>query len=127
MNRERSQAEAYATAVDHLLEQGTPSVVRSADEPLLELADRLRQTASPTMIDPHFRAGLRQRLLQSEGFAELAEGRYAVLDTAIGRLHIAYRGRVICGVSLASDDATFEQRCMARDGLQLRRETEPPA
>jgi methylated-DNA-[protein]-cysteine S-methyltransferase len=127
MNRERSQAEAYATAVDHLLEQGTPSVVRSADEPLLELADRLRQTASHTMIDPHFRAGLRQRLLQSEGFAELAEGRYAVLDTAIGRLHIAYRGRVICGVSLASDDATFEQRCMARHGLQLRRETEPPA
>jgi O-6-methylguanine DNA methyltransferase len=127
MNRERSQAEAYATAVDRLLDQGTAPIVRSVDEPLLDLADRLRHVASPTMIDPRFRASLRQRLLQSEGFAERAEGRYAVLDTAIGRLHIAYRGRVICGASLASDDVTFEQRCLARHGVHFRRETEPPA
>jgi len=127
MSRERSQAEAYATAVDLLLDQGTRLIVRSANEPLLDLAECLRQTSSPTMIDPRFRASLRQRLLQSEGFAERAEGRYAVLDTAIGRLHIAYRGRVICGASLASDDVTFEQRCLARHDLHLRREAEPPA
>jgi O-6-methylguanine DNA methyltransferase len=127
MNHERSQAEAYATAVDRLLDQGISPVVRSADEPLLDLADRLRQAASPMMIDPRFRASLRQRLLQSEGFEERAEGRYAVLDTAIGRLHIAYRGRMICGASLASDDVTFEQRCLARHGVHFRRETEPPA
>ena len=54
-------------------------------------------------------------------------GRYAVLDTAIGRLHIGYRGRVVCGVSLASDDVTFEQQSMARHGIHFRRETEPPA
>ena len=117
MSRERNQAETFAAAVDHLLDQGASPVVRSVDEPLLDLANRLRQTASPTMIDPRFRASLRQRLLQSEDIAALAEGRYAVLDTAIGRLHIAYRGRVICGVSLASDDVTFEQRCMARHGV----------
>ena len=127
MSRERSQAEMFAAAVDHLLDQGAPPVVRSMDEPLLDLANRLRQTASPTMIDPRFRASLRQRLIQSEGIAELAAGRYAVLDTAIGRLHIGYRGRVICGVSLASDDVTFEQQGMARHGIHLRRETEPPA
>src|SRR5262245_25175076 len=127
MSREQSQPETFAAAVDQLLDQGTPPVVRGVTEPLLDLANRLRQTASPTMIDPCFRASLRQRLLQSKGVRELREGRYAVLDTAIGRLHIAYRGRVICGVSLASDDVTFEQRCMARHGLHLRRETEPPA
>jgi O-6-methylguanine DNA methyltransferase len=127
MSRERNQAEAFATAVDCLFDQGTPPMVRSADEPLLDLANRIRQSASPAMIDPRFRASLRQRLLQSENVAALAEGQYAVLDTAVGRLHIAYRGRVICGVSLASDDVAFEQRCMARHGLHLRRETEPPA
>jgi O-6-methylguanine DNA methyltransferase len=126
MNRERSQAEAYATAIDRLLDQGTLPIARNSDEPLLDLAGRLRQTASPTMIDPRFRASLRQRLLQPEGASEIAEGRYAVLDTAIGRMHIAYRGRVICGASLASDDVTFERRCLARHGLHLRRETEPP-
>jgi methylated-DNA-[protein]-cysteine S-methyltransferase len=126
MSRERNQAEAFATAVDCLFDQGTPPMVRSADEPLLDLANRIRQSASPGMIDPRFRASLRQRLLQSENVAALVEGQYAVLDTAIGRLHIAYRSRVICGVSLASDDVTFEQRCLARHGLHLRRETEPP-
>ena len=74
MSRERNQAETFAAAVDHLLDQGAPPVVRSVDEPLLDLANRLRQTASPTMIDPRFRASLRQRLLQSEGMAELAAG-----------------------------------------------------
>jgi O-6-methylguanine DNA methyltransferase len=127
MKRERSQAEAYARAVDRLLDQGTPLVNTSADGPLLDLANRLRQTASPAMIDPRFRANLRQRLLQSRGVAEPAEGRYAVLETAVGRLHIAYRGRVICGVGLAGDAVAFEQRCRARHRLQLRREPEPPA
>jgi methylated-DNA-[protein]-cysteine S-methyltransferase len=127
MKHDRSAAEAYATAVDRLLEQGAPPLLRSVDKPLLDLADRLRQTASPTMIDPGFRASLRQRLVQLKGVAEVTEGRYAVLDSGIGQLHVAYRGRVICGVSLGSDDVTFERRCMARHGLHLRRETEPPA
>jgi O-6-methylguanine DNA methyltransferase len=127
MNREQSQAEAYATAVDRLLEQGIPPAVMSAEKPLLDLAYRLRQTALHTMIDPRFRATLRQRLLQSKGIAGPAEGRYAVLDTAIGRLHIAYRDRVICGVSVATDDVTFEQCCVDRYGIYPRRDAEPPA
>ena len=126
MDREQSRAETFAAAVDHLLDRGTPPVVSSVDESLLYLADRLRQDAVPTMIDPCFRTSLRQCLLQSEGVAGLAAGRYAVLDTAIGRLHIAYRGRVICGVSLGSDEVTFEQQCMAHHGLHFKRETEPP-
>jgi O-6-methylguanine DNA methyltransferase len=127
MSRERSQAETFAAAVDHLLNGGTSEVVRNVDVPLLELANCLRQTASSMMIDPQFRAGLRRRLIRSEGAAEPVEGRYAALETAIGRLHIAYRRRVICGVSLASDDVTFERRCLARRGLRCRREAEPPA
>jgi O-6-methylguanine DNA methyltransferase len=127
MNREQSQAEAYAAAVDRLLEQGIPPAVMSAEKPLLDLAYRLRQSAPPTMIDPHFRATLRQRLVQSQDSAGPAGKRYAVLDIAIGRLHIAYRGRVICRVSVASDDVTFERRCADRSGIHPRRDTEPPA
>jgi O-6-methylguanine DNA methyltransferase len=126
MKRERSEAEAYATAVERLLEWGTPALIRGAHKPLLDLADRLRRTASPAMIDPGFRAGLRQRLVRKGG-ASVAEGRYAVLDSAVGQLHIAYRGRVICGASLGSDDVTFERRCLARHNLRLRREAAPPA
>ena len=127
MNREQSQAEAYALAVDRLLEQGTSPAIISAEKPLLDLAYQLRQTAPHTMIDPRFRATLRQRLSQSKGLAEPAERRYAVLDTAVGRLHIAYHGRVICGVSVTTDDVTFEQRCVARHGMPPRRDVEPPA
>jgi O-6-methylguanine DNA methyltransferase len=127
MSRERSQAETFAAAVDLLLNGGTPPAVRDVDGPLLELAKCLRQTSSPEMIDPRFRAGLRRRLLRSGGVAEPVEGRYAALETAIGRLHVAYRGRVICGVSLASDGATFERQCLARHGTLFRREAEPPA
>ena len=59
MNREQSQAETFATAVDDLFDQGTPPVVSNVDESLLSLANRLRHTASHTMIDPRFRASLR--------------------------------------------------------------------
>jgi O-6-methylguanine DNA methyltransferase len=126
MNREQRRAEAYATAVDRLLEHGTPPAVMHADKPFFDLAHRLRQSAPPSMIDPRFRATLRQRLLQSKAMAESAAMRYAVLATAIGRLHIAYRARVICGVGVATDDVTFEQRCLERHGIYPRRETDPP-
>jgi O-6-methylguanine DNA methyltransferase len=126
MNREQSQAEAYARAVDRLLEQDAPAAVANAEEPLLDLAHRLRQTAPDAMIDPRFRADLRRRLLQSSGTREEGEMHYAVLETAIGRVHIVYRGRVIGGVSVSTDDATFEQRCVARHGIRPRRHTEPP-
>jgi O-6-methylguanine DNA methyltransferase len=126
MNRKKSQAEAYATAVDHMLGRGTPPAVMDAEKPLLDLAYRLWRTALHTMIDPHFRATLRQRLLQSKGSAGAAEEQYAVLDTTLGRLHIAYRGRVICGVSVATDDATFEQRCAERYGVRPKRDAKPP-
>jgi methylated-DNA-[protein]-cysteine S-methyltransferase len=126
MNREKSQVEAYAAAVDHMLEQGTPPGVMSAERPLLDLAYRLWRTAPHAMIDPHFRATLRRRLLQSKGNTGAAEERCAVLDTPIGRLHIAYRGRVICGVGVATDDTTFEQRCAERYGVRPRRDTAPP-
>src|SRR5262245_23803307 len=126
MSRERNEAEMFAAAVDSLLEP-TNLVERSATgDPLLEMAKRLRQTASPTLNDPGCRDSLRQRLLASPGAAGPAAGRYAVLDTAIGRLHIAYRGRVVCGVSLASDDLRFEQQCLARYGRRFSREAEPP-
>jgi O-6-methylguanine DNA methyltransferase len=127
MSRERNEADMFAAAVDSLLES-TNLVERSATgDSLLDMAKRLRQTASPTMIDPRFRVSLRQRLLASQGVAAPGAGRYAVMDTAIGRLHIAYRGRVVCGVSLASDDLTFEEQCLVRHGQRFSREAAPPA
>jgi O-6-methylguanine DNA methyltransferase len=126
MNREQSQAETYARAVDHLLDQGTSPAVVHAAKPLLDLACRLRQTAPQAIIDPHFRANLRQRLLQSKGLGEPAEARYAVLDTTIGALHVAYRRRVICAVGVALDDITFEQRYAQRYGGWPIRDAEVP-
>jgi O-6-methylguanine DNA methyltransferase len=126
MNREQSPTEAFASVVDYLLERGRPPAVMGAEKPLLDLACRLRQTAPQAIMDPRFRASLRQRLLRSKGSAELAETRYAVLDTAIGPLHVAYRGRVICSVGVALDDTIFEQRYAQRYGEWPRRDVEVP-
>lgn len=126
MNREQSQTEAFASAVDRLFEQGTPPAVMGAEKPLLDLACQLRQTAPQAMIDPRFRAGLRQRLVRSKGFTEPVETRYAVLDSAVGPLHVAYRGRVICGVGVALDDSTFERRYTERYGEWPRRDPGVP-
>jgi O-6-methylguanine DNA methyltransferase len=126
MNREQSQTEAFASAIDHLLEQGTPPAVRGVEKPLLDLACQLRQTAPQAMIDPHFRASLRQRLLRSKALAEPGETRYAGLDTAIGIMHVAYRGRVICDVGVGLDDTTFEQRYAQRYGEWPRIDAESP-
>src|SRR5919109_1138205 len=127
MNRDRSQAEAFAAAVGRMLEQGALPTVTSLEKPLLDLADRLWRTAPRRLIAPRFRASLRQRLLQSKGVAALAEERYSALDSAIGHLHVAYRGRVICGVGVATTGATFAQRCVERYGRRPRRDAEPPA
>ena len=124
MNHEQSQAEAFAAAIDRMLAQGTPAVVKGIEPSVLDLAYRLWRMAPPTLIEPRFRVSLRQRLIQPPS---TAEERYAMLETAIGRLHIAYRERVICGVGVATDDGTFEQRCVARLGIHPTRDTEPPA
>jgi O-6-methylguanine DNA methyltransferase len=126
MNREQRQAEAFAAAIDRLLEQGAPAALTGTEKPLLDLAHQLWRTAPYTLIDPGFRVTLRQRLLQSPTAAAAAEERYTVLHTAIGALHVAYRGRLIGGVGIATDDRTFEQRCLARHGVRPAREIEPP-
>jgi O-6-methylguanine DNA methyltransferase len=64
--------------------------------------------------------------MESTGFADFIAARYVEVGTAIGRLHVAYRGRIICGVGLDSDDLTFEQRCITCHGFQARRATEAP-
>jgi O-6-methylguanine DNA methyltransferase len=125
MNREQSQAEAYATAVDHLLGQGTLPASLSVEQALLDLAQQLRQAAPYTAIDPKFRATLRQHLLQ--GRAAFAALRYAVVESVVGPLHIAYHGRVIGGLSVSTDDQTFEQRCVERHGIRPRHDRQPPA
>jgi O-6-methylguanine DNA methyltransferase len=122
MNRDQRQAEGFAAAIDRLLEQGT-SAVTGPETPLLDLVYRLWRTAPHAAIDPLFRAALRRRLLQPQG---AAEEHYAVLDTALGPLHIAYRGRVITGVGVATDGRAFERRRLERHGARPRRDAEPP-
>jgi O-6-methylguanine DNA methyltransferase len=55
-----------------------------------------------------------------------ADERYAVLETAIGLLHIAHRGRVICGLGVATEDRAFEQHCLERYGFHPARDPQPP-
>lgn len=127
MSREQVQAEAFATAVDQLLERRTPTTTATTEQPLLDLAYRLWQTAPHAMIAPELRATLRQRLLRRKIAAGSTDERYAVLDTPIGRLHAAYRGRAICGVGLETDDTAFEQLSFRRRGVRPIRDIEPPA
>jgi O-6-methylguanine DNA methyltransferase len=124
MKNEQRPAETLAAAIDRMLERGKPTTLRGTDPSLLDLAYRLWRTAPHPMIDPHFRVRLRQRLMRPPS---APEERYAVLETAVGRLHIAYRGRVVCGVGVATDDETFEGRCVARLGIHPLREAKPPA
>lgn len=123
MNRKRSPAEAFAAAIDRLLARGRMATAEGTEPPLLDLAYRLWRTAPDTMIDPRFRLGLRQRLLR---LPSPAAERYAVLETAIGLLHIAHRGRVICRLGVATDDRAFEQRCLERYGIHPARDPQPP-
>src|ERR671915_2066064 len=106
MNHEQRPAEAFAAAIDRLLARGRLETAEDTDPSLLDLAYRLWRAAPRTLIDPRFRVSLRQRLMLSP---PTAEERYAVLETAIGRLHIAHRGRVVCGLGVATDDRAFER------------------
>jgi methylated-DNA-[protein]-cysteine S-methyltransferase len=126
MAREQREAEAFASAVDHMLEGSTPPSAASMEPGLLELAYRLWQTAPQAAIDPNFRARLRQRLVQQKRAAALMGERYAVLDTPIGRLHVAYRGRVICAVGVETDDTAFARCCFERRGVRPGRDSAPP-
>jgi O-6-methylguanine DNA methyltransferase len=123
MNHERSPAEAFAAAIDRLLARGRLETAEDTDPSLLDLAYRLWRAAPRTLIDPRFRVSLRQRLMLSP---PTAEERYAVLETAIGRLHIAHRGRVVCGLGVATDDRAFERLCLERYGIQPARDSQPP-
>ena len=121
---QHDQVEVLAAAIDRLIERGTSAGVTGVDPSLLEVADRLRRSAPQTMIDPRARIKLRQRLIQSASFAVL---RSVVLETAVGPLQVAYRGRAVCGVSLLTDRRTFAQRCLQRYGVQPVYDIEPPA
>ena len=126
MAREQREAEAFARAVDRLLEGSTPPSATSMESSLLALACQLWQTAPQAMIEPSFRATLRRRLVQQKSAAALVLERYAVLETPIGRLHVAYRGRVICAVGVETDDTAFARHCFERRGVQPSRDAAPP-
>lgn len=126
MRRDKSASETFAEAVDQMLEEGRPAANARTDPTLLDLAYRLWRTAPHAPIDPHFRASLRRRLLQQPRSAS-AQIHYAALDTPVGHVHVAYRGRVIYAVGVDTAPAAFEQHCMARRGVRPECHTEPPA
>ncbi len=51
---------------------------------------------------------------------------YAVIDTPIGPLRVAWNGRGVSAVEGAADDAAFERRFHARTGRVARRRTDLP-
>ena len=84
-------------------------------DPLTETAlAGLRETAPP---------GLTHATLVAVGLAD----DYAVIDSPIGPLRVAWNGRGVSEVAGATDDETFEARFRARTGRPARRIAELPA
>jgi O-6-methylguanine DNA methyltransferase len=127
MARDKSASETFAKAVDQMLGEGRPAASACTEPTLLDLAYRLWQTAPHALINPHFRASLRRRLLQQEAGSAPVQIRYAALDTPVGHVHVAYRGRVICAVGVDTAPAVFEQRGIERWGARPERDAGPPA
>ncbi len=110
----RAAAERFAAATDALLHGGPPEMLE-AISPEVALAARLRAGAGAGIPDPSFISGLRDELrarvaASGSGNARGAV-RYAVMETPIGRLALAYRdGRVLyCSVVGAEADEQFSQ------------------
>jgi O-6-methylguanine DNA methyltransferase len=74
----------------------------------------LRETAPP---------GLTHATLVAVGLAD----DYAVIDSPVGPLRVAWNGRGVSEVAGATDDETFEARFRARTGRPARRVAELPA
>lgn len=53
--------------------------------------------------------------------------RYAQVSTPLGRLFIAYRGKVVCCVAIGSDDRGFERECAISFGVPPIRDPHLPA
>jgi O-6-methylguanine DNA methyltransferase len=93
----------------------TDPFVPAAFEPLAEAAlAGLRAPAPP---------GLAHATLVAVGLAD----EYAVMESPIGPLRVAWNGRGVSTVEEAPDDATFETRFRARTGRIARRRDELPA
>jgi O-6-methylguanine DNA methyltransferase len=71
----------------------------------------------------HAPAGLAHATLVAVGLAD----DYAVMDSPIGPLRVAWNGRGVAAVEEASDDATFERRFLARTGRVAQRRGSLPA
>jgi methylated-DNA-[protein]-cysteine S-methyltransferase len=127
MAHDKNPSERFAEAVDRLLEEGRPATTTCADPSLLGLAYRMWQTAPHALIDPHFRASLRRRLLRRKPASAPTRIRYTTLDTPVGRVHVAYRGRVIGAVGIDTAPDLFEQRGGERWGVRPARDAAPPA
>lgn len=127
-----STAARFAAATDALL-RGEP-LPDSADAFAAELAlaARLRAGASVGIPDPAFvddlRGELLTRLRAREGVARV---RYAVVETDLGPLAVAYRdGRVLYCNAVTADPgslAAFVRAVTRTLGAPLEREEEPPA
>lgn len=91
------------------------------DGDLLLLAESLRASASPIMMDPAFRASLRAALV-----AEPAPTLYAPIATPLGQVWVAYRDGVIRFVS-SMDEQTFLARARETLDEPLFREEQAPA
>lgn len=129
MSASTRAADLFAAATDLLIAGAAPGPAGAAVPDELELAVRLRATATGGIPDPAFIEGLRAQLRPHPTSAADPAVRYALLDTPLGRLAVAYRdGRIVYCSAVAVDEvatAGFE-RAVAR-ALGARPEPEPAA
>lgn len=127
MKHDRNDIEVFAAAIDQMLAQGESALATEVAPSMLGLASRLWHSAPRAAIDPGFRARLRRRLLQRWKPAQEITARYAVLATPIGEVHLAYCGRILCKMTMGTDDATFELHCLEHLGVRPQRDADSPA
>jgi methylated-DNA-[protein]-cysteine S-methyltransferase len=114
MRTKPNPAELFAGASDALLRGDTPAIWLEEPRDALALAGRLHDEAAPGMPDPAFLDGLRADLRARAASAQAPASviRYAVIDTPVGRLAIAYRGgRVVyCNAVSESEQEPASQQ-----------------
>jgi methylated-DNA-[protein]-cysteine S-methyltransferase len=134
----RAAAERFAAATDALRHGVTPPAGGPFAEELA-LAARLRGAATAGIPDPAFVSALRAELRGRAGARAGGAGeqraagplRYALMDTPVGRLAVAYReGRVVHCAAVDGSDASiaaFERAAASLLGARPERDPRPPA
>ena len=140
MTERQTTAERFAGATDAMIEGGAGAgYAQSRETPEIAIANRLRDEARLGIPDPAFIEGLRAEVrLRAEAMIAkpVAAGlHYATVETAVGRLAIAYRNLSVVYCAAVDADApsgpasvaAFERDVARLLGVWPERDQAPPA